>query len=199
MVKRFVNILIFLFIFSLYFVSFLMIYDNFRERKLAGLESNAIDTFESLVKTEEKKEEEDTTEYVGEISYEGYTILGKIEIPRIGFTSVVLKEYTNDAMNLATIKAYGSELNEPGGFVIVGHNFRGGSMFLYGIYLLSSGDKIYITDTSGVQMEYTVYDVSRYTDPNEKSIYNSYDGYNVTLLTCEDDGGATRIVVRASA
>lgn len=199
MVKRFVNILIFLFIFSLYFVSFLMIYDNFRERKLAGLESNAIDTFDSLVKTEEKKEEEDTTEYVGEISYEGYTILGKIEIPRIGFTSVVLKEYTNDAMNLATIKAYGSELNEPGGFVIVGHNFRGGSMFLYGIYLLSSGDKIYITDTSGVQMEYTVYDVSRYTDPNEKSIYNSYDGYNVTLLTCEDDGGATRIVVRASA
>jgi len=199
MVKRFVNILIFLFIFSLYFVSFLMIYDNFRERKLAGLESNAIDTFDSLVKTEEKKEEEDTTEYVGEISYEGYTILGKIEIPRIGFTSVVLKEYTNDAMNLATIKAYGSELNEPGGFVIVGHNFRGGSMFLYGIYLLSSGDKIYITDTSGVQMEYTVYDVSRYTDPNENSIYNSYDGYNVTLLTCEDDGGATRIVVRASA
>ncbi|MBR2712564.1 MAG: sortase [Bacilli bacterium] len=199
MVKRFVNILIFLFIFSLYFVSFLMIYDNFRERKLASLESNAIDTFDSLVKTEEKKEEEDTTEYVGEISYEGYTILGKIEIPRIGFTSVVLKEYTNDAMNLATIKAYGSELNEPGGFVIVGHNFRGGSMFLYGIYLLSNGDKIYITDTSGVQMEYTVYDVSRYTNPNESSIYNNYDGYNVTLLTCEDDGGATRIVVRASA
>ena len=199
MVKRFVNILIFLFIFSLYFVSFLMIYDNFRERKLASLESNAIDTFDSLVKTEEKKEEEDTTEYVGEISYDGYTILGKIEIPRIGFTSVVLKEYTNDAMNLATIKAYGSELNEPGGFVIVGHNFRGGSMFLYGIYLLSNGDKIYITDTSGVQMEYTVYDVSRYTNPNESSIYNNYDGYNVTLLTCEDDGGATRIVVRASA
>ena len=199
MVKRFVNILIFLFIFSLYFVSFLMIYDNFRERKLASLESNAIDTFDSLVKTEEKKEEEDTTEYVGEISYEGYTILGKIEIPRIGFTSVVLKEYTNDAMNLATIKAYGSELNEPGGFVIVGHNFRGGSMFLYGIYLLSNGDKIYITDTSGVQMEYTVYDVSRYTNPNESSIYNNYDGYNVTLLTCEDDGGVTRIVVRASA
>ena len=199
MVKRVVNILIFLFIFSLYFVSFLMIYDNFRERKLASLESNAIDTFDSLVKTEEKKEEEDTTEYVGEISYEGYTILGKIEIPRIGFTSVVLKEYTNDAMNLATIKAYGSELNEPGGFVIVGHNFRGGSMFLYGIYLLSNGDKIYITDTSGVQMEYTVYDVSRYTNPNESSIYNNYDGYNVTLLTCEDDGGATRIVVRASA
>ena len=198
MVKRFVNILIFLFIFSLYFVSFLMIYDNFRERKLASLESNAIDTFDSLVKTEEKKEEEDTTEYVGEISYEGYTILGKIEIPRIGFTSVVLKEYTNDAMNLATIKAYGSELNEPGGFVIVGHNFRGGSMFLYGIYLLSNGDKIYITYTSGVQMEYTVYDVSRYTNPNESSIYNNYDGYNVTLLTCEDDGGATRIVVRAS-
>lgn len=198
MVKRFVNILIFLFIFSLYFVSFLMIYDNFRERKLSSLENSAVDTFDNLVKTKEKKEEE-KTEYVEEINYEGYTILGKIEIPRIGFTSVVLKEYTNSAMDLATVKAYGSDLNEPGGSVIVGHNFRGGSMFLYGIYLLSNGDKIYITDTSGLRLEYTVYDVSRYTSPNETSIYNSYDGYNITLLTCEDDGGATRIVVKANA
>ncbi len=200
MVKKFVNILIFLFIFSLYFVSFLMIYDNFRERKLKNLENNAIDTFDNIVKAEEKKkEEEEIEEYVGEISYDGFTIIGKIEIPTIGFTSVILKEYTNNAMDLATVKAYGSDINEPGGFVLVGHNFRGGSIFLYGIYRLSEGDKIYITDTSGNQMEYTVYDVSRYTSPDETSIYNSYDGYNVTLLTCEDDGGATRIVVKARA
>ena len=197
MVKKFINLLIFLFIFSLYFISFLMIYDNFRERKLAKLESNAIDTFDNIVKNEEKKEEISDDDYYGEISYEGYTILGKIEIPRIGFTSVVIKEYTYNAMNVGVIKSYGSELNEPGGFVISGHNFRGGSIFLYSIYLLTDGDKIYITDTSGNRMEYTVYDVSRYASPTDTSYYANYDGYHVTLVTCEDDGGETRIIVRA--
>lgn len=36
--KKFINILIFLLIFTLYFVTFMMIYDNFRERKLNNQE-----------------------------------------------------------------------------------------------------------------------------------------------------------------
>ena len=48
MIKKLINISIFLFIFSLYFVSFLMIYDNFRERKLKNLESNALDYFDNI-------------------------------------------------------------------------------------------------------------------------------------------------------
>ena len=50
MVKKSINILIFLFIFSLYFVSFLLIYDTFRQRKLENLEANAIDAFDKQVK-----------------------------------------------------------------------------------------------------------------------------------------------------
>ena len=200
MVKKAINIIIFLFIFSLYFVSFLMIYDSFRERKLNDIESNALDAFDKEVKAEEvtKEEIEDDNTYNGNINYYDYTILGKIEIPDIYFTSVILRENTYSAMNVGVIKSYGVEVNEPGGFIISGHNFRGSSLFMYNIHRLESGDKIYITDTSGRRLEYTVYEVLRYVSPNDTSIYTSYDGYNVTLVTCED-GGKTRIVVKASA
>lgn len=197
MVKRAINILIFLFIFSLYFVSFLMIYDTFRERKLKSLENDAIDAFDKQVKVEEVSNEDNT--YNEDLNYGNYTILGKIEIPKIGFTSVILKEYTYTAMSVGVIKSYGVDLNEEGGFIISGHNFRGRSLFMYNIYRLVDGDKIYITDTSGRRMEYVVYDVGRYVSPTDSSIYKKYDGYNVTLITCEDDDGQSRIVVRGKA
>lgn len=201
MVKKAINTLIFLFIFSLYFMSFLMIYDTFRQRKLENLEANAIDAFDKQVKikkvTPDNVDDNNTTD--GDVSYGMYTILGKIEIPKIGFNSVIIKEYTYNAMNVGVIKTYGVELNEPGGFNLSGHNFRGRSLFMYNIYRLKDGDKIYITDVNGRQLEYTVYDVLRNVSPSDNSIYKSYDGYHVTLITCEDDGGKTRIVVKAKA
>ena len=200
MVKKSINALIFLFIFSLYFVSFLMIYDTFRERKIADLEGSAKKKKKKEVKIKEvtKEEIEDDNTYNGNFNYEGYTILGLIDIPSIGFNSVIIREYSYDAMNVGVIKTYGSELNEPGGFIISGHNFRGRSLFMYNVHRLTSGDKIYITDGSGNKLEYTVYEVQRYVDPNDTSVYTSYDGYNVTLITCED-GGKTRIIVKARA
>lgn len=198
MVKKAINILIFLFIFSLYFVSFLMIYDTFRERKLKGLENDALDQFDKQVKIQ------DSPDVVGNVetetvSYGRYTILGKIDIPKVGFTSVIIKEYTYNAMNVGVIKSYGADLNEPGGTVFVGHNFRGRSLFMYSINRLSNGDKIYITDTSGRKMEYTVYEVLRNVNPSDTSLYKEYDGFNITLITCEDDDGKSRIVVKARA
>ena len=199
MVKKAINILIFLFIFSLYFISFLMIYDTFREKKLKELENGAIDAFDKQVKIQEKKNEEPTNTYDENLSYRNYTILGKVEIPKIGFTSVIIKEYTYNAMNVGVIKSYGADLNEPGGTVFVGHNFRGRSLFMYSINRLSNGDKIYITDTAGRKMEYTVYEVLRNVNPSDTSLYKEYDGFNITLITCEDDDGKSRIVVKARA
>lgn len=201
MVKKAINTLIFLFIFALYFMSFLMIYDTFRQRKLEYLEANALDAFDKQVKIKKVSVDDmdNNNTSNGDVSYGNYTILGKLEIPKIGFSSVIIKEYTYNAMNVGVIKTYGVDLNEPGGFVLSGHNFRGRSLFLYNIHRLVDGDKIYITDVNGRQLEYTVYDVSRNVSPNDASIYKTYDGYNVTIFTCEDDGGKTRIVVKAKA
>lgn len=197
MTKKLINILIFAFIFFLYFVSFLLIYDTFRERKLKALESSALDKFDEVVKIKKESKDEiiDNTSDIG-FDYSGYTILGKIEIPKIGFTSVIIKEYTYSAMNVGVIKTYGSELNEEGGFIIHGHNYRGRSIFMYNIRHLSEGDKIYITNASGVKLAYTVYETLREVDPSDTSYYNKYDGYHLTLVTCENSG-QSRIVVKA--
>lgn len=45
-------------------------------------------------------------------------------------------------------------------------------------------------------MEYTVYSVSRYVEPNDTSYLVKTDDYHVTLVTCEN-GGKSRIVVKA--
>lgn len=192
--KRFINILIFLFIFALYFITFLMIYDNFRERKLNSQAKEALDLYEKKVPQKEVQEEE-TPQNIS-VNYRGFTILGRIEIPKVGISSVILKEQTYAAMNIGAIKSYGVDLNEPGGFVISAHNFRGSRPFFYPIRNLKNEDKIYISDNMGRRFEYTVYSVSRYVSPNDTSYLTKFDGYHVTLVTCEN-GGKSRIVVKA--
>lgn len=195
--KRIINFAIFVFIFALYFITFLMIYDNFRERKLNSQEKNALDIFEK--KIEVKKEEENTPLNTSvSVNYNGYTILGRIEIPSYGINTVILKEQTYAAMSIGSIKTYGVDLNEPGGFVVSAHNFRGRTPFFYPIRNLKSGSKIYITDAKSRRMEYIVYQVSRYVAPNDTSYLVQMEGYHVTLVTCEN-GGKSRIVVKARA
>lgn len=191
--KKFINILIFLFIFALYLITFMMIYDNFRERKLNNQEKYALELFENKI---EKKKEEIPENQTYTVSYKGYTILGRIEIPRVGINTVILKEHTYAAMNIGAIKTYGVDLNEKGGFVISAHNFRGKSSFFYPIRNLKNGDKINISDNKGRNMEYTVYSVSRYVKPNDTSYLVKTDDYHVTLVTCEN-GGKSRIIVKA--
>lgn len=191
--RKFINIIIFLFIFLLYFMTFLMIYDNFRERKLNNQEKNALELFDK--KIDKKKEETpEAKSYV--VNYNGYTILGKLEIPKVGINTVILAEQTYAAMNIGAVKTYGVDLNEKGGFVISGHNFRGKSTFLYNIKNLSNGDIVKITDTYGRKMDYTVYQVSRYVSPSDVSYFEKTNDYHVTIVTCEN-GGKSRIVVRA--
>lgn len=193
--KKLLNIFIFLFIFSLYFITFLMIYDNFRERKLNGQEEKALDIFEEKI---EKKKEDDvqTVEQTYTINYDGYTILGKIDIPKIGLSTVILKEHTYAAMNIGAIKTYGVDLNEKGGFIISAHNFRGRNAFFYYVYTLTSGDVITITDNKGRVLDYKVYQIDRYVSPNDTSYFVQTDDYHLTIVTCED-GGKSRIIVKA--
>jgi LPXTG-site transpeptidase (sortase) family protein len=200
MIKRIINILIFVFIAALYVISFLMIFESFKQRKLERLEANALDSFEKSVKIEKVNADDldkDKTSNMG-YDYSGYTLLGKIEIPTIGFRSVIIKENTYRAMDLGVVLSYGVSPNVSGGTVLSGHNFRGQGIFMYNIKNLDPGDKIYLTDSSGRQVEYTVYEKIRNYDPNNTDIYKKYDGYHLVLSTCEN-GGQQRIIVKATA
>ena len=192
--KKLLNILIFLFIFSLYFVTFLMIYDNFRERKLNDQEKYALELFNQ--KIEKKQEEVTIPQQTYTVNYNGYTILGRIEIPKVGINTVILKEHTYAAMNIGSIKTYGVDLNEKGGFVISAHNFRGRTAFFYPVRNLKENDSIFITDAKGRTLEYKVYAVNRYVSPNDTSYLVRTEDYHLTIVTCED-GGKTRIIVKA--
>ncbi len=191
--KKFINILIFLLIFSLYFITFMMIYDNFRERKLDNQEKYALELFENKIEKKEIQKNQIHT-----VNYNGYTILGRIEIPKVGINTVILKEQTYAAMNIGAIKTYGVNLNEPGGFVISAHNFRGRTPFFYPVLNLKQGDPIYIYDVKGDKRKYLVDSVSRYVSPNDTSYLSHYDGYHLTIVTCEN-GGKSRIVVKATS
>lgn len=191
--KKFINILIFLFIFALYLITFMMIYDNFRERKLNNQEKYALELFENKI---EKKKEEIPENQTYTVSYKGYTILGRIEIPRVGINTVILKEHTYAAMNIGAIKTYGVDLNEKGGFVISAHNFRGMNVFFYPIKNLRKNDVISITDNKGRKFNYFVYSIERNVIPNDTSYLFETNDYHVTLVTCES-GGQSRIIVKA--
>lgn len=198
MIKRLLNILIFIFIFALYFITFLLIYDTFRERKLNEISKDALNL---LDKTNKKRKHTENVEEISVtgISYGNYTILGKMEIPKIGLTAIILKEQTYASMNLGAVKTHGVDLNQPGGFIIAGHNFKGRSTFMYNIKNLKDGDLIYITDSIGITMTYKVYSVERYVSPTDTSYYKTYeDDYHVVLSTCEN-GGKSRIIVKARA
>ena len=145
-------------------------------------------------KIDKKKDEVKEQTYT--ISYKGYTILGRLEIPSIGVNTVILAEQTYAAMNIGAVKTYGVDLNEKGGFIISGHNFRGRSVFFYNIKNLKNGSIIKITDNKGRVREYSVYSVSRYVSPNDVSYFAKTEDYHVTLVTCEN-GGKTRIIVKA--
>lgn len=200
MIKRIINILIFVFIATLYVISFLMIFESFKQRKLEYLEANAIDKFEKSVKIEKTKADDLDNDKISNIgyNYNGYTLLGEIEIPKIGFRSVIIKENTYRAMDLGVVLSYGVSPNERGGTILSAHNYRGQSIFMYNIKNLESGDVIYLTDSSGRQVEYTVYEKIRNYDPSSTEIYKKYDGYHLVLSTCENNGN-TRIVVKANA
>ena len=193
--KKFINILIFLFIIALYFVTFFMIYDNFRERKLNSQEKDAIELFEDKIA---KKKPTENIQQSYRISYRGYTILGQLQIPKIGVDTVILKEHTYAAMSIGAVKTYGVDLNEVGGFVISGHNFRGKSNFFYNIRNLKNNDIIRVIDNKGRTMEYKVFSVSRYVSPTDTSYIPNpkTKDYYLALVTC-GNGGKSRIVVRA--
>lgn len=128
--------------------------------------------------------------------YQGYTMLGTIQIPRINIKVPILKEVSVDALNRATCLIYGN-LNEEGNAVIIGHNNRNGTFFS-NLKRLKAGDAITITDYNGEIVEYKVYNVFQ-TTPDDVSFYNrDTNGLReITLSTCTDNDDTKRIIVLA--
>ena len=132
--------------------------------------------------------------------YNGFDVAGTIEIPATRLKCPILEQYTYSpkALETSVVVLYGVGLNQPGNTTIAGHNYRNG-LFFSNNKKLNIGDKIYITDSSGRRVAYTIY--NKYEADENESDYITRDTQGVTeisLTTCTDDSKA-RIIILAKA
>lgn len=130
--------------------------------------------------------------------YEGFSMIGYIEIPKTGLKSPILEEVTEAALETSVAVLWPTnniKLNEPGNVVIVGHNYRNG-MFFSDNEKLKVGDKIKITDIKGTTLTYTIYEIFE-TTPEDTEFITRDTGANteISLSTCTDDGSRRLIIL----
>ena len=170
--------------------------------------SDAVDSFIEDVSNKDDNEVEvqDSIDNVSETpisssgtkKLNGYNIMGTIEIPATSVKYPVLEKVTKGSIETAVAILYGPGLNKEGNTVIVGHNYRNGQFFSNN-KKLNNGDKIYITDTEGKRVSYTIYNKFD-AAPEDTSFYtrNTNGAREITLSTCTDDS-KKRIIIFAKA
>ena len=105
-------------------------------------------------------------------TYKGFTVLGTIEIPAIGLKLPVLERATKYSLEASVGILMGPGLNKAGNTLIVGHNYRNGTFFSKNKDL-KNDDLVYITDTTGERIKYTIYNI--YTTSSEDTEYMTRD------------------------
>lgn len=129
--------------------------------------------------------------------YKSFATVGKIEIPQTRVDIPILDQVTVEGMKNAPCLLYSTgKLNENGNNLIVGHNFRDGTIFSNNKYL-KLGDKIYITTLNGKRVEYTIY--NKFITTAEDVSYikrNTNNKPEITLSCCTDDD-EHRIIILA--
>ena len=131
------------------------------------------------------------------IEYEGYQVIGTIQISKIDLEYPILIETTEDSLRKSITRFGDGKVNEVGNLCLAGHDYINNSMF-GGINKLENGDEILITDLYGNKVTYTVFD--KYTtDPNDTSVLESIDvtKREITLITCTN-GNQDRLIIRAT-
>ena len=132
--------------------------------------------------------------------YNGFDVAGTIEIPVTNLKCPVLEqyEYSPKALETSVVVLYGPGLNQIGNTTIAGHNYRNG-VFFSNNKKLSVGDKIYITDSTGKRLSYTIYDKFEAAENEADYITRDTQGaIEISLTTCTDDSKA-RLIILAKA
>ncbi len=129
------------------------------------------------------------------VQYEGYNVVGTIEIPAIDLKYPILERTTPDSIELAVAILYTANgLNQPGNTLIVGHNYRSGAFFGNNDKL-QLNDKVYITDTSGTRIKYNIYNIYETSAEDGDFIMRDTNGRReISLSTCTNNSKARLII-----
>jgi len=182
-------------------------YDLYRKYFVDKNAQEAIAQFEKVVEENNDNNSSGDLEQAGNTvlsggegtttTLQGYTVVGTIEIPKIDVKYPVLENVTKKSIEIAVAILYGPGLNEVGNTVIVGHNYRNGTMFS-NISKLSNGDAIYITDTTGKKVKYSIYNIYKTTAEDFEYATRDTEGKReISLSTCVTNDSAHRTIIWA--
>ena len=150
---------------------------------------------EEISNTTQSENSDSETEKI-ETTYKGYSVIAKLEIPKINLETYVISEYSEQALGVSVTKFYGGNPNEVGNFCIAGHNYITKNMF-HDIKKLSNDDIILLTDLEGNKVEYKVYEMKTVSPSETDCLSQKTDGkVELTLITCTTDS-SKRIIVKA--
>lgn len=131
------------------------------------------------------------------VTYKGYNVVGKIEIPVINIKYFIFEKATATSIEQGVAVSYGPGPNQIGNTVIVGHNYRNGAFFGSN-KKLKLGDKVYITDNSGTRLKYNIYNIYETSpDDGDYMVRDTAGKREISLSTCTDNSKA-RLVIWAA-
>ena len=160
-----------------------------------NIQINGIDTIPNNNNTGNNTSNGGGSTAVVKPKYEGFTMVGTIEISEIDLKYPILEGVSTKALDTAVCLQYG-KLNQAGNAVVIGHNYRNGTFFS-NLHKVSNGDKITITDYTGKKVTDSVYSIFEAT-PEDTSFYqrDTAGKPELTLSTCTDNSKA-RIIIFA--
>ena len=126
-------------------------------------------------------------------TYEGYNVLGKIAIEKIGVEQYILDSKEDDALEAGVIKLYGGTLNNYGNFCIAGHNKTG---IFERLNEMEVEDTFKIIEPNLTETTYRITEIYSAEADDLRSLLQDDEKIEITLITCEN-GSTTRLIVKA--
>jgi len=187
------SIVLTIFLVAIIFFIYSLIYNNKTKEK--NIEKNIIQVSKDIINDSNLSNKVIPTKIFPE-DLDGYKIVGKLEIPKINLSTYILENTNETTLNKTVTKLCGPNINEPGNFCILGHNYNKTTMF-GNLKRLEINDTITLINMYGQKVEYKVYDIYK-VYPNEVECLNqeTYGEREVTLITCTA-GAIKRLVVKA--
>ena len=130
------------------------------------------------------------------VQYNGYDVVGIIEIPSINIKYPIINKTNDTTMKYSITKFSGGDINSIGNFTVAGHNNLNGTMFGK-VKRLQIGDEIKMTDLYNNTVTYQIFDIYS-VEPNDVSCLESVDENirEITLINCTN-GHLTRLITKA--
>ena len=126
--------------------------------------------------------------------WKGYTVIGKIEIPKLNLEKYILSETSDQALKVAVTKTAGPRVNGIGNLCIAGHNY---TQTFGRLKELEKGDILILTDTYDRKITYQIYDTFKVSPTDTSCLSQDTKGERkVTLITCTL-GAVKRQIIKA--